>query len=47
MPLWTLPTVPGFSKFMFAAAILILLVGLGIYAVQRRKEIKKERAQKV
>jgi len=47
MPLWTLPPIPGFSLFLFAACGLILVLGLSAYAVEKRKELKKEKDRQV
>jgi len=46
MPFWTLPPVPGFSLFLFAASGLIFLLGIVAYVMEKRKEIKKEKDRK-
>lgn len=43
MPFWTLPPIPGFSLFLFAFSALILIFGVSTYAVEKRKELKKEK----
>lgn len=45
MPFWTLPPILGFSLFLFAACAIILVFGLSAYAVEKRKELKKEKAR--
>lgn len=42
MPFWTVPPIPGFSLFLFAACGLIFILGMSAFIVERRKEIKKE-----
>lgn len=44
---WSLPRLPGFSVFMFVIGAIILILGLAAYVSERRKEIKKEKAQAI
>lgn len=46
MPLWILPPIPGLSLFLFAACAIILVFGLSGYAIEKRKELKKEKDRK-
>lgn len=43
MLLWSLPPIPGFSKFLFAICAVLFLFGIAAYIIERRKEIKKEK----
>lgn len=42
MPFWTVPPIPGFSLFLFAACVIIFILGMCAFIAERRKEIKKE-----
>jgi len=43
MPVWLLPSILEMSKFYFSLSAVIIIFGIVMYVVERRKEIEKEK----